>query len=69
MLGNTFIEVVLKDEEAYLSRVSEVARRTMLANKKMGYQLVNITLNSTGISPEELMPQIQEIFRKVKASA
>jgi hypothetical protein len=40
----------------------------VLINKKMGYQAVCITLNSSGISPELLFPKILEIFQQSKLS-
>ena len=35
----------------------------MLANKKMGYEIIAITLNSTGIQPESFLQEILE-YRK-----
>jgi hypothetical protein len=66
--GNQFIELVLNNEEHYLQNLSGLKKHAILANKKMGLQVVCITLNSSGISPKELFPKIIEIFEQSKTS-
>lgn len=66
VMGNYFIEIVLKNEENYLQRLKGVKKLLVLANKNMGHQLVCITLNSTGVSPDKLLPKILEKFEQFK---
>lgn len=66
VVGNQFIELVLNNEEPYLQKLSGMKKLAVLANKKMGHQAVCITLNSSGISPEGLFPEILEIFQQAK---
>lgn len=63
MLNNKFILVKLKNEEKYLNKVSFAKQKLMLVNKKMGYEIISITLNSTGIQPEKFLQEILE-YRK-----
>ena len=58
ILTNKFIIVNVKDEKKYLDNVSSHKRKVMLANKKMGYGIICISLNSTGVSPESILPEI-----------
>ncbi|MDE6469983.1 MAG: hypothetical protein K2L19_03055 [Eubacterium sp.] len=64
--GNKFIELQIKDEEKYLSNMSFIKKKTVMANKKLGHQIVLITLNSTGIAPESIMPEIMYRFQNQK---
>lgn len=64
--GNQFIEIVLNNEEQYLKKLRGMKKLNVLANKRLKHQLICITLNSTGISPKELLPEIQEIFKQSK---
>lgn len=66
VMGNEFIELVLNNEEKYINRLNGMKKMAVSANKKMGHQAVCITLNSSGISPQMLLPKIQEIFQQVK---
>ena len=65
--NNTFIELVLRNENEYINRSTGFRRMMILANKKMKHQSVCITLNGTGVSPYDVFPQIQEIFIKAKS--
>lgn len=67
-MGNQFIELVLNNEEHYLQKLSGIRKQAVLANKKMGHQVVCITLNSSGISPKTILPKIQEMFEHSKLS-
>lgn len=67
VMGNKFIEIEINNEEQYLSKLSGIKKAAVFSNKKMGHQIVCITLNTTGISPESVLPKIQERFEKVKA--
>lgn len=64
--GNAFIEIVLHNEEQYINRLTKLKRKAVCANKKMGHQIVCITLNSTGVAPHELLPSIQARFEEAK---
>lgn len=64
--GNKFIELQIKDEEKYLRNMSFIKKKTVMANKKLGHQIVLITLNSTGIAPESIMPEIMYRFQNQK---
>lgn len=67
VMGNKFIEIEINNEERYLSKLSGIKKAAVLSNKKMGHQIVCITLNGTGVSPESVLPKIQESFKKIKA--
>lgn len=64
--GNKFIELQIKDEDKYLKNLSVIKRKTIEANKKPGHQIVCITLNGSGISPENILPEIQALFIKYR---
>lgn len=66
VMGNYFIEIVLKNEEYYLQKLKGIKKLLVLSNKNMGHQLVCITLNSTGVSPDELLPKMLEKFEQFK---
>lgn len=66
VMGNQFIELVINNEDKYISTLNGIKKNLVLTNKKMGHQLVCISLNSTGVSPQTILPKIQEIFKKVK---
>lgn len=68
VMGNQFIEIVLNNEEYYIQKLRGIKKQAVLVNKKMGHQVVCITLNSSGISPEALLPKIQEMFELSKLS-
>lgn len=67
-MGNQFIELVINNEEYYLQKLSGIKKQAILTNKKMGHQVVCITLNSSGISPKALLPKIHEMFEHSKLS-
>ena len=62
ILGNVFIELIINDEEKYLRDLNWLKRCTVKINKKMGHQIVCITLNSTGIKPKDVFCKMQELF-------
>lgn len=65
-LGNEFIEIKLVDEEKYIKRLSDLSKKAVIANKKMGHEAVCITLNSTGKNPNLIYSEMLVIFDKVK---
>lgn len=65
-MNNTFIELVLHAEEKHLQSLNAFQRKLLLATKKMGHQMVCITLNSTGITPESIMPRILDFYKAAK---
>ncbi|MGX7775817.1 STM3941 family protein [Streptococcus pluranimalium] len=62
MLNQTFISVSVKDQEAYLTKMSTLQRNATKANLKMGYPLINITLNTTGKNPKVIYQEIENKF-------
>lgn len=62
MLNQTFISVSVKDQEAYLAKMSTLQRNATKANLKMGYPLINITLNTTGKNPRTVYQEIEDQF-------
>ena len=38
----------------------------MLANRKMGYEIIDITLNSTGVQPEKFLQEILEYRESIE---
>jgi hypothetical protein len=67
-MGNQFLELVLINEEHYLSKLRGLKRQAALANKKLKHQIVCISLNSTGVSPMDLLPSIQELFEQSRSN-
>ena len=65
-MNNQFIELVLKDEEKYLTKMHGYKKFTALSNKKMGHQIVCITLNFTGASPQAVFVKMQLLFEQAK---
>lgn len=66
LMNNQFIELVLKDEEKYLTKMHGYKKFTALSNKKMGHQIVCITLNFTGVSPQAVFVKMQLLFEQAK---
>lgn len=62
MLNQTFISVSVKDQEAYLAKMSTLQRNATKANLKMGYPLINITSNTTGKNPKVIYQEIENKF-------
>lgn len=62
MLNQTFISVSVKDQEAYLAKMSTLQRNATKANLKMGYPLINITLNTSGKNPRTVYQEIEDQF-------
>lgn len=69
VFGNNCIELLLNNENDYIAKLSGLKKQAILANKKMGYPAVCITLNSTGVDPRALLPGIQKKFAAAKAKA
>jgi len=65
-MGNEFIELVLNNEDYYINKINGIKKLAISTNKKMGFQAVCITLNSSGISPYMLFPKIKRIFQQAK---
>ena len=66
ILDNRFIEIEIKEQQKYLERLPVWKQEVVLKNQNLGHQMVCITLNSTGISPESLLPQILMRFEEAK---
>ncbi|WP_242258262.1 STM3941 family protein [Streptococcus thoraltensis] len=62
MLNQTFISVEVKSHDAYLAKMTPFQRYATKANLKMGYPLVNITLNTTGADSQTIHQRIEEDF-------
>ena len=62
-VGNEFIELKIKNEEKYLKNLPFFKKLLINANKKMGYEIVCITLNTTNYSVREVLMKINE-YRK-----
>ncbi|MGT2906958.1 STM3941 family protein [Streptococcus dentiloxodontae] len=61
--NQTFISVAVKDEKQYLSKMNFLQKQATKTNMKMGFPLVNITLNTSGVDPEAIFLQIKERYR------
>lgn len=46
MLNQQFVSVYLKDSEAFLAKLSNIQRRAIQANLKLGFGEINITLQT-----------------------
>lgn len=64
MLGNVFIELVIKDEQRYLNNMTLMQRLCAQANKKMGHEIICMTLNTTGKNPHEVFKIAQVYFKE-----
>ncbi|MFU2203314.1 STM3941 family protein [Streptococcus hyovaginalis] len=62
MLNQTFISVSVKDQEVYLAKMSSLQRNASKTNLKMGYPLINISLNTTGKNPRKIYQDIEDRF-------
>lgn len=62
MLNQTFISVSVKDQEVYLAKMSSLQRNASKTNLKMGYPLINISLNTTGKNPKKIYQDIEDRF-------
>lgn len=62
-VGNEFIELKIRNEEKYLKNLPFLKKLLINANKKMGYEIVCITLNTTNYSVREVLIKINE-YRK-----
>ncbi len=59
MMDNVFIEIQLKNEEAYIGKLRGIRKWAVLVNRRMGHQAVCITLNSSGVSPKDMIGELQ----------
>ncbi len=66
ILSNKFILVKLKNEDKYLNKSSFFKQKAMLENRKMGYEIIDITLNSTGVQPEKFLQEILEYRESIE---
>lgn len=53
-LNQTYISVTIKDNEKYLSQMNWWKTQAHKANLRMGFPLMNITLNTTGYDPQQV---------------
>lgn len=58
ILNNKYILVKVEDERKYLNKMPFWKQQFMLASKKMGYEIIAINLNSTGVQPEKFLQEI-----------
>ena len=61
-LNQTFISIAVKNEEAYLSQMNFLQRSAYKANLRMGFPLINISLNTSAQSPAAIFAEIEARF-------
>lgn len=61
-LNQIFISIAVKNEEAYLSQMNFLQRSAYKANLRMGFPLINITLNTSAVQPEAVFVEIEDRF-------
>lgn len=66
VMNNEFIEIEISNEDKYIHRLSFIFACLVKVNKKMGHQAVCITLHTTGISPHEIIEDIQSMYHFYK---
>ena len=66
VLNNRFIELKIKNEEKYLNNLSFFKKFFINSNKKMGHEIVCITLNTTDYSLDEVLDEIKKYMVKYK---
>ena len=66
LMNNQFIEVELNDEKKYLEKRKGLKKLAALANKKIGHQIVCITLNTVQVSPQSVLPKLLRLFEQAK---
>ncbi len=59
MMNNVFIEVLLKNQEAYIEKLSGVKKWLARWNLKLGHQPISISLSPSGVSPQDLIGELQ----------
>ena len=64
----TFIAVWLQEEEVFLKRLNHFQKNAILANRKLGYAPVLITLNRSTTKPEELLPQLNHLLESYRTA-
>lgn len=64
VLGNEFIELKVRNEEKYLYNLAPLKKVLVNINKKMGHQIVCITLNRTKYSLNYVLEKINEYRKK-----
>lgn len=60
VLGERFIELEIKNEDKYLKNLNLLKKMFIYGNKKMGHQIVCITLNTTPYSISEVLSVINK---------
>ncbi|WP_443255811.1 STM3941 family protein [Streptococcus sp. S784/96/1] len=58
----TFISAYLFNEEKYLNRINSWAKKAYLTNRKLGFPLVNIILNTSNQKPEDILATIEQNY-------
>ena len=61
-LNQTFISIAVKNEEAYLAQMNFLQRSAYKANLRMGFPLINISLNTSAQSPLTVFAEIEARF-------
>jgi len=61
--GAVFINLFVRNEEEYLSRVSNLKRKTLQLNKKLGYSSITIAMAGIKLGADELMRMIRARMR------
>lgn len=64
VMNQRFIEVEIPDEDSYIGRLAPWEQKAIQANRGMGHEIVCITLNATGISPETILAELLRLFEQ-----
>jgi hypothetical protein len=59
-----FILVTVKSEEKYLKKINPIGQLAAKVNKRMGYEIICINLNTTGVSPYAVSPVMEEMRKE-----
>ncbi|MDE5859799.1 MAG: hypothetical protein K2H23_05375, partial [Oscillospiraceae bacterium] len=66
MKHNKLIQVELAYPEEYLNRMGGLTRKAAKLNMKLGYQLINFSLNGTGKAPDKFLADMISIWERNK---
>lgn len=61
-----FILITVKNEEKYLAKISLFGRVLAKANKRMGYEIICINLNTSGVNPMSVCDKIENMRKAAK---
>ena len=68
IMGNKIIEVEVNNQDEYMEKLTKKEQAVILMNKKLGHEMVIISLDGTCISPNTLLPQIQDMLHQSRQS-